>query len=687
MERLKKKHACNHGQISILMIFSLIPMFTLFAFVVNIGMLVHAKISLQNAADLAAYAGAATQARQLSHISHLNYQMRQTFKRFLFKYYVIGNMSQRCFPRPGGVNPPECGPKPAPNAAYNWINVDRNGKKTGFPGVPMVCLNTNPEVNPCQLAEAVAIVKPPNCLPIDPTCGALQNAAKAIALIQQKSCSGNSSMNSEVLGNWLYATDYDIQMKTQGALDGFISNDLGLVTEELLLYHRIQTVQSFINKRPFKGVTLSQIRSLEANADPAPHERLLLAFKTALGNLNSKIFDPDDITFSELLPNEDVLSLKPIKPEFKVGITYMDSSDASAGCVMALDYLAAKPVVAVVKQSNELIYYAVKLTAKAKLLFNPFPLGGSPDGDIELTAYSAAMPFGSRIGPVVSEEDFIRQGKPTLGNGKPGDAILYPTLKIGPEWTYESNAVLEAFHQAINPDNKGGAVSKQDYDRGLRAAMLPDEYEVGQYNIPVDTEYLKRPANDPKEFLTYYRSANESGQDKNYTFWAPLFGQGQSDEFSEAMKGEIENYISFFTVGPTDNIMQETKKVLAGMLLSKLESLISSLQSRNNLNVAQIPDALASVYFQNNGPYPNIPGKIAGEDASGVAPRLATSYTSEHDSIYYQNGRVGYSVKFIPFRMLTQKPGLLTNTGGSTVWKSMNGAFGPDLSDVNKIAH
>ena len=47
---------------------SLIPLFTLFAFVVNLGMLVSAKIALQNAADLAAIAGAATQARQMTAI-------------------------------------------------------------------------------------------------------------------------------------------------------------------------------------------------------------------------------------------------------------------------------------------------------------------------------------------------------------------------------------------------------------------------------------------------------------------------------------------------------------------------------------------------------------------------------------------------------------------------------------------
>ena len=54
-----------------------------FAFVINTGMLVNAKINLQNAADLAAYAGASVQARQLTHISYLNYEMRRQWKKVL----------------------------------------------------------------------------------------------------------------------------------------------------------------------------------------------------------------------------------------------------------------------------------------------------------------------------------------------------------------------------------------------------------------------------------------------------------------------------------------------------------------------------------------------------------------------------------------------------------------------------
>src|SRR3954467_13212742 len=86
------------GQISILVGMMMLTFILFFTFVVNTGMLVNAKINLQNAADLAAYSGAAVQARQLNDISFLNYEMRRQYKRFLFRYYVMGNMYQDSFP-------------------------------------------------------------------------------------------------------------------------------------------------------------------------------------------------------------------------------------------------------------------------------------------------------------------------------------------------------------------------------------------------------------------------------------------------------------------------------------------------------------------------------------------------------------------------------------------------------------
>src|SRR3954451_23557039 len=94
----RKTSSGTSGQASILMGMMMLTFVLFFAFVVNTGMLVNAKINLQNAADLAAYAGAAVQARQLNTAAYLNYEMRRNYKKFLFRYYVVGSFMYTTFP-------------------------------------------------------------------------------------------------------------------------------------------------------------------------------------------------------------------------------------------------------------------------------------------------------------------------------------------------------------------------------------------------------------------------------------------------------------------------------------------------------------------------------------------------------------------------------------------------------------
>ena len=79
----------ERGQAAIFMALFFSTMILLFAFTTNVGMLVHAKINLQNAADAAAYAGAAVQARQLTAAAYLNWEMRRALKEFLFYNFKV----------------------------------------------------------------------------------------------------------------------------------------------------------------------------------------------------------------------------------------------------------------------------------------------------------------------------------------------------------------------------------------------------------------------------------------------------------------------------------------------------------------------------------------------------------------------------------------------------------------------
>lgn len=633
------------GQISFLIVLSLIPSFVLFAFTVNLGMLVHAKINLQNAADLAAYAGAATQARQLTHISHLNYQMRQVYKKFLFKYYVVGNRALRCFPRGNDQNCIQFGGQPpGDDEVFNWINP---GGNSTFPGVPSVCISLDPTSNACQLAGNVPIIKTPDCFPLDPICGTLAQSTKQIENIQMRSCNANGKLNEELLTMWLYATSDNNDSVTQTNLVGLIQ-DLGLVPEELLLKERIETLQNeYINKPP---VTVDErtISTLSQNPEQAEYERTILAYETARNNLNSNVFS--QVTLQELQPR-NMLELKTIyagdenNPGFDAYYTKLDTPNSAppAGaqidpnnCVLRPYKLRANPPLGVkMENKGTSVFYAVKLTAKAKLLFNPFPFG-NPEGSIDLVAYSAAAPFGSRIGPqTIDGSQFVT----TSSTG-----LSYPTLVVSnpDQGTRMDFAKILRAHYLILTGGGNDAISNEDFNRGVQTALLPDTFEQGRYNIPVDVIYPGTTADaDPNlNVVPYFRSRPANPQ-ASYTFWAPLAktpGDTGVIQLRDKIKGELNRNISVFQSQRTS--ASETLE----FLLNKMDQYFQGLRSANKFNVAHVPNPLLQ-----SARGPSIPDKVWEPNA------LATSFSTDHDYTYYSGGRDGYSVKFIPFNQIQAK--------------------------------
>lgn len=663
MSRPIPRLRARSGQISILIIFSLVPLFTLFAFVVNLGMLVNAKIALQNAADLAAYAGAATQARQLTSISHINYEMREAYKRFIFRYYVIGNYALRCFPRkggtPSGTDDAQCPKGAKSEEAFDWINPG----PLKFPGVPVVCLDLSQDSNPCQLGDAVKLVTPPNCLPMDPVCEALQTAASQIQNIQLTACGAHKLMNFEIALQWLYSTSINATLNTQPALQELIRGP-GLVPEEILHFARIETLQSYVNE-PSKTVTVAGLNQIEEVADQARTERSVLAFRTVMGNLNQRVFDPGSVEMKELMPDY-MLLIKKIAPDIEVPVVLFEdpnaggtgnipNSNAKDSCKLDLTYVSAKPIVGVYKVPDSTVFYAIKLKAKARLLFNPFPFGKTPDNDgIELTAYAAAKPFGSRIGPEFPEEMFYKVGRAA---GSTPREIHYPFLPISEDWTYEHRGVLQAFASALRYQSQGtpqDLISESSLRQALNAAQFPDEVEVGKYNIPVNSETLV----DKKNGMIRYFDLDKNSGNPNcppvfdagnpiYTLWAPILPPGGSfEELKERMKSEIEQNVSATTTTSTQfGTLDQIRANVSKLFLDQFSTYQQTLRACNNFNVARLHDPLAHGVFSSGGaPRPQISGKIVNVHSTAL---LASSYTTDKAQEYYTPGRDGYSVKFI----------------------------------------
>ncbi len=131
----KKRKAT--GQMAIFAILIFQSLFMLFAMSLNIALVVHDKINLQNSVDMAAYYGAMKQAEMMNAIAHINYQIRQSWKLLTWRYRVLGSFGVTDIYDSHWVH----GPKDQ-ETEYKYLPVFREGALPGFPptGPYNICL-------------------------------------------------------------------------------------------------------------------------------------------------------------------------------------------------------------------------------------------------------------------------------------------------------------------------------------------------------------------------------------------------------------------------------------------------------------------------------------------------------------------------------------------------------------------
>ncbi len=96
----------KRGQIVVFMVLIFQMLFVFIAMVVNIGLVVHDKINLQNSVDLAAIYGAQRQAEILNALAHINYQIRQSYKLMAWRYFILGSLGSNHRKTPINRTPP-----------------------------------------------------------------------------------------------------------------------------------------------------------------------------------------------------------------------------------------------------------------------------------------------------------------------------------------------------------------------------------------------------------------------------------------------------------------------------------------------------------------------------------------------------------------------------------------------------
>ncbi|MEZ4870851.1 MAG: Tad domain-containing protein [Bdellovibrionales bacterium] len=114
----------DNGQMAVFIALIFQVMFVLFAMSINIGLVVHDKINLQNSVDLAAYYGAQKQAEVLNAIAHQNYQVRQAWKLTSWRLNVLSALGLQNHPAnniSGATEAPFRPNVPGDARTYNFV--------------------------------------------------------------------------------------------------------------------------------------------------------------------------------------------------------------------------------------------------------------------------------------------------------------------------------------------------------------------------------------------------------------------------------------------------------------------------------------------------------------------------------------------------------------------------------------
>lgn len=433
----------TRGQISIFFSASLIVLITIIAFVINIGLFVKAKINLQNATDAAAFAGAAVQARQLTTIGYLNWEMRNIYKEWMYKYYVVGNLNIQDVENPPSgramrfkldpaVNPIET------NAALARVEDPFN--------IPAICIHTEgSRTNICRRYAVPGLPEfGPSNLP-----GA-EEASRAFmdALIQGKvlDCGERTALNSLVSATWAFnvLSDSSVDSTLIGRGPAVLANRQGAWPAAVELAMRMRNLEFAVNRAPLTGgvclngsggsTNCSRAIGEISSEEMLGNERVVKAFYSGYRNLGNSDDSEMKVSFTltEIPPRPAVIEgtsdpsyyLVPDNrnnyPKYYLDLKLMtvnlatfygamiptaDPSVAagrpgtSGECVISK---VATPVpgypLGFYKSPEVLTYYAVRGEAEFEGMFNPF------NRPIKLTAYSAAKPFGGRIGPALFQQ-------------------------------------------------------------------------------------------------------------------------------------------------------------------------------------------------------------------------------------------------------------------------------------------
>lgn len=432
------------GQVSIFLAVITTIVITLVAFVINVGLFVKAKINLQNAVDAGAWSGAAAQARRLSGIAYLNWEMRNTYKEWMFKYYVLGQYANT-----------KTGDGSGPNMDFRLKKFDPADASFDQYNIPSICIHFGSSHNICNVYTVPGLPR----FEVAGLPNVSEDFKAAIdSFVGQKSknCMIRSLYNFAAAQNYAFSTGGQdaVEFQDVPSIAGYRT---GAWIQAIELALRVRSLESILNRPPIEedmcaapGACPKDLASLggEYGNVPAYNERPRMALHAIIKNLGGGNFKGstqflNSLRVNEIAPTKFVpgatsldqlfiptnptggtpgdarekfyVNLRPMLFNFvtffntfvardqslsDLGIAGGENINSEGACRISRTALPVPGyVMGFYKDPRIMTYYALKARATYKGLLNPF----TPAEGIELQAYAAAKPYGGRIGPILVE--------------------------------------------------------------------------------------------------------------------------------------------------------------------------------------------------------------------------------------------------------------------------------------------
>lgn len=438
------------GQVAFFVILIFQVLFVFFAMVVNVGLLVHHKINLQNSVDLAAYYGGTKLAEMMNVIAHVNYQIRQAYKLLNFRVNHIGT---------GGIdaeNPWNWGTQQVRSEEDRTVNYD-----------PVFCTTYNPFNNMnanetyCRRASGLKLpgIEAPNLVTgigaifFSGFQGPIAEIARQAQIAAAKGCKETASSNWFTLARFLNGYKLDVRNRKQLLIS--LANE---VSKSDPLDVDGKSIREGVYKTLIKNLTYQNAAELQSrygadgNGSSSETAKFEMINGLSIGDCGTKGAEyepPGWLTEVNIYPliafmnaakngcdggeSNIVFEATYINgPADGAGPRYMNDVPGMPQIYQQLAPNIAEPsgedpVTRLYKSSLGfeknpwcMSYVGVSATTTPKIPFSPL-------GDVKLVARAYAKPFGGRIGPWYSTT--WANGQNESGGGTKTDAVA--AMRVG----------------------------------------------------------------------------------------------------------------------------------------------------------------------------------------------------------------------------------------------------------------